>query len=72
MYRNLAPVAACKGAPDWFLGNHARLGMLDVLLGGSWVVISGVVSPNIGYNHSYPTCNLLKTPHEPPSSSVWG
>ena len=33
------------------------------LLGGSWVVISGVISPlakfklNLGYNYSYPTYN---------------
>ena len=24
------------------------------VLGGSWVVIRGVMSPNMGYNYSYP------------------
>ena len=28
------------------------------LLGGSWAVLSGVISPpNMGYNYSYPTYN---------------
>ena len=29
-------------------------------LGGSWLVINGAISPpNFGYNHSYPTYNLI-------------
>ena len=40
------------------------------LLGGSWVVISGVISPliNMGHNYSYLTYSPLITTHEPPSS----
>ena len=30
---------------------------LTVILGGSWVVIRGYKSPNMGYKYSYPTCN---------------
>ena len=37
-------------------------------LGGSWVVISGVLSPpNMGHKYGYPTYNPLITTHEPPS-----
>ena len=34
------------------------------VLGGSWVVISGVTSaPNMGYNYSYPTFNRTVNYH---------
>ena len=33
-----------------------------MLLGGSWVVINGVISPlSLAYNYSYPTCNPAYT-----------
>ena len=39
-------------------------GVARLLLGGSWVVISGVISPpNMGYNYGYPLiwCTLQRS-----------
>ena len=57
------------------LGEHGRgaiesPGILGLVLGGSWVVISGVISKvTIVMTHIRGLITLLITAHEPPSSS---
>ena len=38
-------------------GSHTKIKELRSLLEGSWVVISGYKSPNMGYKYGYPTYN---------------
>ena len=50
------------------MGSVPSLVFVGGLLGGSWVVISRVVSPLISvYKYSYLTYEPLITTHEPPS-----